>query len=374
MVAFMSLNKLHNSALRENFIKGEKNSSKKILNQLRLGQKWAISPKSAKFSTSLLLEIFFFVAYLNLTNIFAVSHLKFFFEHNFILKTKNQILFKREKNLTPFYDKFPSVYENLRFKTQTEYGVNNIETFRDLTLFKKTTLFPRQQQITTPSYLKKFNFLYSLFFMFTYSTFDSQFAINHQLNVFGMIGLKKNLVLLNFNKIFYRWSDTYDFLINMYYYKLTSLVFSSPIFKKETLALNWHYSTWDAHFWRYYSSFFILQLNKYHQKTDFFFHKLREFDISYFIITDCSYHAKNLFYFKRNSYYTLGLVNANNDPRLVSYPIISFFESYLTQSLFFKFLIYSNKQALILKFINCKQIWFNYFFKNFTIKQNARLR
>lgn len=266
--------------------------------------------------------------------------------------------------------KFPSVYDNLKFKTQIEYQIRNNYIFPNTTSFKETVSTINQALVPALNYEKKFHFLYVLFFMFSYATYDSKFAINHQFNMWGVIGLKKNLILLNLNKVISRWLNTYDFLINMYYYKLTSLVFSSPIFKKEALALNWHYSTWDAHFWKYYSPFFILQANKYHQKTHFFFSKLYEFDISYFIITDCSYHLKNLFYFKKNNYYTLGLVNANNDPKLVCYPIISFFESYLTQSLFFKFLIYSNKYALFLRFSNFKKIWFNHFFKTFVLISN----
>lgn len=326
---------------------------------------WMINLPVLKHPNRVLSEFAFFLFFLNHVNIFKFSILNFFFENSILLKFKNKLLRRQSYNYVLFYKKMPLIYENLRFKSQVEYPVHENDTYRNQKLLRPQIQVINQTQELRSEKHKKTNFLFLLFSMFTYSTFGSQFMVNYKFNLFGMISAKKGSVLLNFEKIFWRWSDSYDFLMNIYYYDLIALTFSSPLFRKEALALNWCYSTWDSQFWKYYSAFFILQPNKYHQKTNFFFVKLKNFDVSYYIVTDCSYHAKNLFYFRRNNYYTLGLVNVNNDPNLVSYPIISFFESYLTQNLFFKLLIYSKKKALFLKYNQYKQMWLNHLFKNF---------
>ncbi len=199
--------------------------------------------------------------------------------------------------------------------------------------------------------------IFKFFLIFNYSIFTSRFKIHHRLNFYGVIGKKNNIILINFLKLFYRWSDSYDFLFNMLYYQMSPLVFGSPVFKKEILSLNWNYGAWTLDFWKYYSNFFIFQPNKYHVKTNFFFAKIKTFDVNFFLITDCLYQQKNLFYFKKNNYYTVGLVNANSNPAIVSYPIISFFEGYLVQSFFLKLLVYAQKQAQYHKYLYFKQIW-----------------
>lgn len=80
------------------------------------------------------------------------------------------------------------------------------------------------------------------------------------------------------------------------------------------------------------------------------------FNFNYFIVTDCHYHFKTLFYLKKNRNFTLGLVNVNDNPNVVSYPIISFFDSYLVQLFFFKLIFYIKKQVYFLKYIYFKKI------------------
>lgn len=199
--------------------------------------------------------------------------------------------------------------------------------------------------------------LSNLFFLFNYSVFNVKFKKNHNLSFFSITTSKEKIIVINSQKLINRWKSSYDFMFNIFYFDLNFTIFSSPVFKKETLSVNWSSISWSLSLWKYYSPFFIFQPNRYNKKIEFFFKKLKQIDISFFIVTDCLYHYKNLFYLKKNNSFTLGLINFYDNPWIVSYPIISFFDNYLIQSFFFKIIIYLQKQAIFFKFLNFKKTW-----------------
>jgi hypothetical protein len=96
---------------------------------------------------------------------------------------------------------------------------------------------------------------------------------------------------------------------------------------------------------------------RYNFKSNFFFEKLIYFNINFFLLTDCSYHYKNIYYMKKNNAFTIGLININLSPWIISYPIITFFDNYITQFFFFKFIISINKLVIYSKFFLFKKIW-----------------
>ena len=73
-------------------------------------------------------------------------------------------------------------------------------------------------------------------------------------------------------------------------------------------------------------------------------------------MVDSAYHFKNLFYFKRYNYFTIGLIDMNLDPSLISYPILNFFSGYSTQLFFFKLIIFIQKSVYFKKFCFIKNL------------------
>lgn len=202
--------------------------------------------------------------------------------------------------------------------------------------------------------------LLNIFFFFNYSYFGTQFNFNSQYKLFYLKNVKNKIIIFDLNKFFLRWNDTYNLLFNFFYYNINPLILSSPLFKNETLALNWQYSHFDINLWRYYFPFFIFKTNKYSPKTDFFFDKLDSLNINTFLITDCHYHFKNLHYIKKKNLYGIGLVDMNSSPWDVFYPILVFFESNLSQAFLFKLLIFLDRQVLFIKYSLFKNYWFKF--------------
>lgn len=224
-------------------------------------------------------------------------------------------------------------------------------------------------------FINKFTFvkktLINLFFFFNYSYFGSQFSFKSHYNLFAVRDSKTSLVVFDLNKFFARWNDSYNLIFNTYYYNLNPILLGSALFKNEILALNWNYSYFDINLWRYYFPFFIFRSNKFSTKSSFFFDRLNLFEVNSFIATDCHYHYKNLHYLKKKKFYTIGLVDIHTSPWIVDYPILSFFESFISQSFFFKFLIFTERQVLFIKYSFFKNYWYvvksksHFLFNNF---------
>ncbi len=204
------------------------------------------------------------------------------------------------------------------------------------------------------------NKFFSLFFLFNYSFFNTYFRSNFLNNFFYINHFKNKIIIIDSSKFILRWVESYNLIFNIFYYNFNPLFFGTTLFKKEILSLNWNYNYFDINLWKYYFPFFIFKLNNYNKKTDFFFEKLSFLDINFFFISDCQYHYKNLYYLKRRNCYTIGLINFNINPWLVSYPLLSFFENFLIQSFFFKFVIFIQKKALLEQYYLFKKIWINF--------------
>lgn len=199
--------------------------------------------------------------------------------------------------------------------------------------------------------------LFNLFFLFNYSQYSSRFRRNFNFELFYVCGSTKEVVVIDAQKFLARWKDAFDLLLNVFFYEFKTLVFGSPVFKNEILSLNWLKGYFDINLWRYYFPFFTFRLNNYNKKTEFFFDKMCDLGVSFYIVSDCYYHFKNLHYARKSGCYTIGLVGVDSDPWLVSYPIVGFFESTVTQLFFFRLLNFINRLALSRKYAFRKDYW-----------------
>lgn len=245
------------------------------------------------------------------------------------------------KNLNKFTD------HNIRskFENYTGDNLNDYFTINSCFIKKNKTLDLK---------------LFTLFFSFNYSLHNRQLKSNHSFKLFYVKDRLGSVTVVDSAQFLMRWKDAYDFLYNIFLYKLNPVILGSPIFKDETLALNWNYEHFDINLWRYYFPFFIFKTNTYSNRVNFFINKLTQHGVNFYLITDCNYHYKNMHYINKKRLYSIGLINANISPWLVTYPIISFFDSYSTQSFFFKLIIYIEREAAFFNFKQINQIWANF--------------
>ena len=272
------------------------------------------------------------------------------------------------KNINKIYlNTFIYKNNNKYLNTKINFKFNNLKLneFKEKNIFKKIIFSNNKSNVISTSNINNISVykLFNLFFLFNFSMFNSYFKSHHNFNLYYVYSFSNKILLIDPVKFLFRWRESYDLLFNIFYYNFNPLIFSSNLFKNETLALNWNYNIFDINIWRYYFPFFIFKLSKFNKKTDFFFDKIYSRGVNFFIITDCHFHYKNLHYLNKKKLYSIGLINVNLDPWLVSYPIITFFESYLTQMFFFKLLIFIEKKVLFEKYFFFKNIWLNFLIK-----------
>lgn len=210
--------------------------------------------------------------------------------------------------------------------------------------------------------------LINLFFLFNTSLFNSKFKKSGFFNFFYLKDSNNKTIIINIKKFLFRWNNSFNLLYNIFFYDLNPLFYSSPLFRNETIGLNWYHHKWNYSFWKYHYSFFIFKTNKFTKKTNYFYEKIKDLEINFFILTDCLYHFKNIFYFSNFQFYTIGLIPSSINPWIVSYPIISFFDNYLIQLFFLKLIIFLNKQAILKRFFFFQKIWTQFFFFNLNHK------
>ena len=163
--------------------------------------------------------------------------------------------------------------------------------------------------------------------------------------------------ILNPTQFFRKWSNSYEFLFNAFYFQFEPFIFSSKFFKKETLALNWSSHLMDITTWRYTSFFFTFFITVFTRKLQFFYKYFQRPSATFALITDLEYHFKTLFYLKRHRWFTLALVPINLDPWLVSFAVPVFKNDLFVQFFFIKILLLIRRQGVFHRFEIFKNFW-----------------
>jgi hypothetical protein len=121
---------------------------------------------------------------------------------------------------------------------------------------------------------------------------------------------------ININKYYCKYLTVLDFIYNIYYYRLNSLVFGNIFLKNEIYALNWtHLSTTKLNLRLNQLLIFITPL-----KRNEFFKKLIKFitfkeNVTSAFIFDVLYHKTTLSYLRTLSILTIGPLTVTNDLR-----------------------------------------------------------
>ena len=169
---------------------------------------------------------------------------------------------------------------------------------------------------------------------------------------------KGGLTVITLPKLFQRWKSCYFLLHNLYYHNVKVLTFSPSFFKKEVLALNWTFHKQFQFMWRYTRPFLVHKPNKITNHGDFVFRSLRALGLSVGIVTDVLYHTKTIYYLKRTTFYSIGLVPTIYNAYTVDFALPTAYESMFTQIFFVRFLVRTKQDASAMEFNNLRSMWF----------------
>ena len=245
----------------------------------------------------------------------------------------------------PFYNNFTSVNFRLSgLSSNLDYSPNSVN------LKKPKTVLPKNLK---KSLLK----LFTVFVRVNMSSQNELTVPHHTFRSFYLTRMKGGLTIITLSKLFQRWKNCYLLIFNLYYHNVNVLTFSPSFFKKEVLALNWVFHKNFQFMWRYTRSFLVHKPNKITNHGDFVFRKLRSLGLSIGVVTDVLYHTKTIYYLKRNSFYSIGLVPTIYNAYTVDFAIPTAYESIFTQVFFVRFLIRTKQDASSVVFNDLGNLW-----------------
>lgn len=192
--------------------------------------------------------------------------------------------------------------------------------------------------------------MFNFFLKISANATPSSFTPHHRTKHFGVINHRNQAYILNFQKYYSRWVYTYQFLLNLFFYKTDFMVFANRIFKKEVLSFNWTSLGSDYVFFRKVAPYFTNADTKYGLLSKNLFERMRIRSISSAFFLDPIQLTKTLFFLRRNGFFLIGIVAVNTDPWQLCFPIITFSNNLFFQWFFFKWFLSLKQEASYLRF------------------------
>jgi len=216
---------------------------------------------------------------------------------------------------------------------------------------KKSSIFRKNLQI--------------IFFSWIRLNFLSPINFNVQLNSTKPFSqpLTKFNGFLNLKSVFRRWLDSFQLFYGLFLIQEPLLVFSNPLFIEEVFLLNKTMFKKKLKLFKYVQPIFYVKEPSYGLTSFMVYQQLLKPQLANTLITDTKIHGKTLFYLRLVNSYTIGLLPNNYNPWLLSYPIPTVFESFLSQLIFIKTLLLVQKLSLEESFYDKKSYWRSIFLK-----------
>ena len=154
-----------------------------------------------------------------------------------------------------------------------------------------------------------------------------------------------NVSVINVRRFFQYYKTFFNFVSNIFYYRLPFLSFGSSSFKKDILSLNWSYLSRFNHMWKYTKPFFFFTPNKIRNEMSVILENYTLINFHTAMILDVFYHAKTIYYLNITGFYTFGLVPTNTSKYSLNLSLPTTQESILSQIFFIRFLLVSKKNT-----------------------------
>jgi hypothetical protein len=171
---------------------------------------------------------------------------------------------------------------------------------------------------------------------------------HHTFIIDGYVNSGENGGFSNIRLFFNAYKRFYLLLQTLIYHDISKLVFSGPLFKDESCALNWQSLSSYLFIWKYnyYSIFY--RPSKLDDRLPIIFSLFKQAGITSSLVSDTLYHAKTVYYLHRYNIYSIGFVEGNKPKHALNVSLPALGDSILSQ-LFFIRSILVLKRLMFLK-------------------------
>lgn len=169
---------------------------------------------------------------------------------------------------------------------------------------------------------------------------------------------KKGVAISSIPRLYASWTNAYNLMFNIFFYKIEILTFGNPFFKNEVLALNWSSKELLGTFWRFIKPFLIYQSVKINDYGDFTFRNLNNMGYYISLILDVTYHKKTIYYLRKSKFYTVGVVPSNCDIKSVDAALPVVDDTIQSQLFFIRLTVIIKKNVKTYCFKELRNVWF----------------
>lgn len=243
-------------------------------------------------------------------------------------------------------------YKSLYRATPFHRVVNNSEPKLPVYYSTKNTLptnlyYNGNYELTLFKYYIKYNLLGS----------PNKFSLDASWKNYYVSHIGESVSYISLRKVFRVWSSTYQLLFNIFFYNIKTVTFGNIFFKNEVNSLNWYLFNPDTAIFRYVYPFLTNRITRIFNAGWKVFHLLRQSGFNISFIIDLVFHKKTIYYLRRLSFTTIGLVPSNYNLLYLDCPILTTSDSFLNQLLFIRFLISCGRNAEFYRYTRFLGLW-----------------
>ena len=270
----------------------------------------------------------------------------------------NNFLWPRQTNWLTFYTHlFQTVYK-LVFKSttnQSQYLINQINKRVSWGSFSKK-LINCQPKKPLPKVSHSWSFFEVLIQICGHQNLP-YFSIHSSLKSFFFFQTSHQYYTLNVSKFYARWTTTYKLLLNIFYFNIDMLVFSTKVFRTEATAFNWALTRWDYTLFKQVTPYFFLKDMKHGHTSLDVLSIFSENAATVTLITDFQYHEKNSQFLKRLGNYVVSVVPWNFNPWVVNYPIIGGTGGLIIEYFYLTLLSFFRQYSQLIRYSEILSLW-----------------
>lgn len=183
------------------------------------------------------------------------------------------------------------------------------------------------------------------------------FKLHGNLKSFFFFQTNSQYYTLNVSKFYARWVTTYKLLLNLFYFEITMMVFSTKVFRTEAAAFNWTLTKWDYTLFKKVSPYFFLKDIQHGHTSLNLLTILTDYTPSTTLLTDFHYHETNSQFLKRLGNYVIGVIPWNFNPWVVNYPLIGGTGSLVLEYFYLTLISFFKQYTELLRYQELISLW-----------------
>lgn len=199
--------------------------------------------------------------------------------------------------------------------------------------------------------------LFQLFVAVAVRPIKNSYKIHPSSKSFFLSYTRSGSAIFSVSRLYSRWQDFYHLLFNIFFYKLPLITFGTRLFQNELLALNFNLKKKLSTHWMLIKPYLFTKGNQINNYNSNIFSLLKLKGLNLALVIDTNYHQNTIFYLKRYTFFTIGVVPVTSNLYKVDYALPSNAESTYSHLFFIRLILAIRKNVSYQQFTLQRKFW-----------------